>query len=99
MLSRNELRDMVIASLKELCDDDDAEIADDTNPTDDLDLDSEHGIEFACDISEKMGKLFPNDLNPFVDDETKTIRNVGAIVDLLEALQPNLQPLETPNVD
>jgi acyl carrier protein len=95
MLSRDEIQDLVVASLHELCDDDDAEITDETNPKEDLDLDSEDGIEFACEISERMGKLFPNDLNPFVDDKASCIRNVGAIVDFLNEIQSELQSLDS----
>lgn len=93
MASREQLRAMVVASLRELANNTEAEITDQTSPKDDLELDSEEGVEFACEISKRMGKHFPDDLNPFVDDDARRGRTVGEIVDFLEAKQSELKPL------
>lgn len=92
-MTRNELSEVVYETLQQLCEIADVEITDACNPFEDLGLDSQDGIELACEISEKAGRLFPNDQNPFVDDLAGRVRTVGEIIDLLVDIQADLEPL------
>ena len=92
-MTRSEMSEIVYETLRQLCDTKEVEIADSCDPFDDLGLDSQDGIELACELSEKMGKLIPNDQNPFVDDKTGHARNVGTIIDFLVSIEPTLDSI------
>jgi hypothetical protein len=59
------------------------EIDNSTDPIRGLGLLSHDGLDFACDISAKLGFRFPDDQNPFVDDSGNRPRRVGEIIDLI----------------
>lgn len=63
----------------------DAAITDETDPTNDLDLDSELGIDLADVIEDEFGISVPVKVNPFKKDRTRT-RTVGEIVALFLGL-------------
>jgi len=50
-------------------------------------LDSEHGVELACDLSTRLGIEIPMDENPLIDesgpDKRKRARTFGEVVDYL----------------
>lgn len=74
----------VVDVIRHLVQDRDAEpINDQTDPIRGLGLESEDGLDFACEISERLGFHFPDDQNPFVDDDGRRPRRVGEIVDLI----------------
>jgi acyl carrier protein len=57
------------------------EILENTEPIENLGLDSMDGVEFACMLSEKFD--IPDDINPFIDEKTLKHRTVGEIVELI----------------
>jgi acyl carrier protein len=79
------IRASVERVLREFLSGRDAEITDDTDPTDDLDLDSELGIDLAEVIEDEFGISVPKNVNPFKKDRART-RTVGEIVALFLAL-------------
>lgn len=52
----------------------------------DLGLDSLAGVEFVCQIEEKLGITIPNDENPFVDDSKQRLRTVAEVIDFVRKL-------------
>ena len=83
-LTRDEIREQVIASLREVMRDGSIkEIDETTDPIKDLGLDSLDGINFACTLSEKLGINIPPEVNPLIDDKKNRPRRVGEIIDLL----------------
>ena len=87
---KNEIRRIVIASLREILQGDGrAEIPaidDRTDPIRDLGLTSEDGLEVACLLSYRLNFEIPPAVNPFTDDDRRRARRVGEIVDLLVTL-------------
>jgi hypothetical protein len=59
------------------------EINDATDPIRGLGLISDDGLDFACEISQRLGFHFPNEGNPFVDDLGRRARRVGEIIELI----------------
>lgn len=57
-------------------------------------LDSEHGLEIACDLSAKLGFEIPNDDNPLVYEDRATGRKRGRslpeVIEHIEELQNSL---------
>lgn len=53
-------------------------------------LDSQHGIELACDLESRLGVLIPVNENPLILDDDgegrKRARNFGEVVEYLVAL-------------
>lgn len=86
-LSRDEIRSVVIQSLREMLQQDGVadipEIDDGIEPIHDLGRDSPDGVEFACALSDKLKFHIPDEINPFVDDEKHRARRVGQIVELI----------------
>lgn len=54
-----------------------------TNPIDDLNLDSDDGLDFADELEDALGIEIPKKINPFKDDKLQTHRTVGEIVALV----------------
>lgn len=52
----------------------------------DLGLDSLAGVEFACQIEERIQISIPKDVNPFVNDRERRLRSVGEVIDVLRTL-------------
>ena len=97
-ISRDKIRQILIISLKDLTELED--IPDINNKTDiniDLGLDSADGLDFACDLTEKLGINIPAELNPFVDDDKKRCRVVGEIVEVLFKYFKNIEQEEAVN--
>lgn len=48
-------------------------------------LDSEHGVELACDLSTRLNIKIPHDENPLIDESsgTKRSRTIGEVVEYL----------------
>jgi acyl carrier protein len=88
-INRNEVCDILLATLREfLGDKAPDQITEATDPFNDLGLDSEDGVDFACVLSEKFGCAVPNDVNPLVDDIRHCPRRIGETIDLMcELLQ------------
>lgn len=81
---RNEVRDLYMKALREfLGDKAPDELSEATDPFKDLGLDSEDGVDFACELSEKLGYKVPDDLNPWVDDAQHRARRLGESIDLM----------------
>lgn len=86
-LTRNEVRDFVIDSIREILpDENQVEIREETDPIRELGLDSDDGVDFACGISEKLNYDIPDRINPFVCDKPIRPRRVGEIIDLMHKL-------------
>jgi acyl carrier protein len=51
-------------------------------------LDSEHGVELACDLSTRLGIEIPADENPLIDESggKKRARTFGEVVDYIGTL-------------
>jgi acyl carrier protein len=83
-ISRNEVRALIIESIREVVENkDDVSIDDETDPIRELGLDSDDGVDFACAISEKLHYEVPDSINPFVSDKPTRSRRVREIVDLM----------------
>lgn len=81
---RNEVRDLYLKALREfLGDKAPADLSEDTDPFKDLGLDSEDGVDFACELSERFGCKIPDNLNPWVDDTRHRPRKLGESIDLI----------------
>jgi acyl carrier protein len=81
---RNNVRDVFLMTLREfLGENAPAEITEATDPFNDLGLDSEDGVDFACVLSEKFGCKVPDDVNPLVDDARHCSRRLGDAIDLM----------------
>ena len=61
----------------------------DTDPIRGLGLCSDDGIDFACEISARLGFHFPDDKNPFIDDTGHRSRPVAEIVTLVYSMLPS----------
>ena len=73
----------------------DTSIVDSTDQINGLGMVSDDGLDFACEVSDRLGFHFPDDLNPFVDDSGRRPRRVREIVELI---LPMLQDsAEVPN--
>lgn len=85
-MTLEELRQLVQESLLQFLasrDHDVAELTDDTDPIGGLGLESEDGVDWACDL-ELLGISVPTKVNPFViDGEHPRPRPFGEIVRLL----------------
>lgn len=83
-LDRNEVRDLYMKSLRGFLG---TRAPDDLNesidPFNDLGLDSEDGVDFACELSKNLGFKIPNDLNPWVDDVRHRALRFGESIDLV----------------
>ena len=86
-LSREQVKSRVVEDLHKLLSET-VPIDDATDPITGLGLDSDDGLDFACDISEELGFHFPDDKNPFVDDTGRRGRRLGEIVDLIMPMLP-----------
>ena len=86
-MDRNEVRDYVIQSLKEIVADREVQPIDEsTDPMRGLGLDSEDGVDLACTLSDKLNYDIPHKINPLVDDERSRPRRVDEIIDLVYKL-------------
>lgn len=83
LLDRNEIRDCVIQSLREVLGNQQVDIDEQTDPMRGLGLDSEDGVDFACTLSDKLKYEIPDKINPLVDDEQNRPRRVDEITDLV----------------
>lgn len=89
---REEVRECVIAALKDVLPPGDSrQINDDTNPIQQLGLDSHDGVAYACALSERLLHDIPVDMNPFVDDDRKRPRCIREIIVLLCTLLDKMQ--------
>src|SRR5690242_8208646 len=86
--TRNQIHDMVIECLcKSLGDKHPTTpIDDDTDPINELGLESLDGLDFACVLSKKLSYQIPADINPLVNDKKKRARKVGEIVEFMHNL-------------
>lgn len=53
-------------------------------------LDSEHGVELACDLCTRLGIDIPSNVNPLIDEsipDKKRARTFGEVVDYIMTLQ------------
>lgn len=86
-ITREEVLRCVIDSIRDMMTETpDASIEEDTDPIQNLGLDSFDGVACACSMSDRLGFDIPTELNPFVDDKKNRSRSVQEIVDLLYAL-------------
>ena len=82
--TRNEIRQCVVDSIKEVMTDSQSVTIDDkTDPIQHLGLDSYDGVVCACALSNKLGYNIPENVNPFVDDDRRRSRCMSEIVDML----------------
>lgn len=81
--NNDKIRTAVISSLKELIDENDTTISDNTKPIAGLGLMSDDGLDFACTISEKLGFNLDDKINPFINDVEHRERNVEEIITLI----------------
>jgi acyl carrier protein len=89
-MNRDEIRDSVIASIRYLQTDPehrDVTITDSTKPITNLGFESDDGVDFACELSSKIGFKIPDDVNPFIDDSGERALSIGEIVNLVFELQ------------
>ena len=86
--TRKQIHDMVIESLCKTLGDKHptAPIDDDTDPINELGLESLDGLAFACILSAKLPYQIPADINPLVNDKKKRARKVGEIVEFMHNL-------------
>ncbi len=82
----DQIRSVVERILREFLNGREAEITDNTRPIDDLDLDSELGINLADIVEDELGIEIPAKVNPFKKNRTET-RTLREIVELLLTLQ------------
>jgi acyl carrier protein len=86
------IREHIIAALHDLLGDKDVgSIDDDTNPIGQLGLRSPDGVDFACELSVRLGFEIPDKLNPLVDDErqrARTVREMVLVVSEIVGVQP-----------
>jgi acyl carrier protein len=68
-----------------------AEFTINTDVLRECDLDSEDGVEIACDLSRRLGIAIPAKDNPLIDDTSATgrkrARTFGEVVEYLAALE------------
>lgn len=84
--TRDEVRQAVFTAIRALLAPGTALQEDEAlSPMDDLDLDSEDGLDFAETTSDQLDIEIPPDVNPFKDDVTQRKRTIREIVDLLIA--------------
>jgi acyl carrier protein len=83
--TEHQIRAAVERVLREFLNGREAEITDDTSPIDDLDLDSELGINLADIMEDELGVKVPAKVNPFKKSRNAT-RTVREIVQLLVSL-------------
>ncbi len=81
--TREEVHDCVLSALRHMLADPSAEIDETTNPIRGLGFISDDGLDFACEISDRLNFHFPDKKNPFVDDSGRRARRVGEIIDLI----------------
>lgn len=82
--SRVEVRGSVVEALAEIAQDgENVQISDQTDPFNDLGLESIDGVLFACALSDKLGFYIPDNINPLVDDARQRARQVGEVVDFI----------------
>lgn len=71
-----------------------AEFTDEMDVLHECDLDSEDGVEIACDLSSRLGIVIPAKDNPLIDDGSATsrkhARTFGEVVEYLAALDIKL---------
>ena len=84
-MDREKVRAVVVETLREFLHED-VVFGDDTDPMNDLGLESVDGILLAPRLGEKLGFRIPDKENPLVDAEKGRGRKVGEIVDLLMKL-------------
>lgn len=81
---RNEVRDLYMKALREFLGDKAPDnLSETTDPFKDLGLDSEDGVDFACELSQRFGIKIPDDVNPWVDDAQHRARQIGESIDLM----------------
>ncbi len=80
-MDRKEAFAVVVEALAQFADDG-TRITGASKPIGDLELDSEDGIAWVCDM-DSSGFDIPPNINPFVDKEVRKARTVDEIVDLL----------------
>ncbi len=87
----NQIRACVIEGLRFLLSDTNSteiEITDRMKPIPDLGMISPDGVDFACEISARIGFKIPDDVNPFLNDEGNRALRLNEIVNLIYSLQP-----------
>jgi len=85
-LSRDDIKTVVIKSLLLLIAEKGVpEIGEGTDPIHELGLTSKDGLDLACILSDKLGYVIPDDLNPLVDDKRRS-RTVKEVIDFLFGL-------------
>lgn len=95
MANTEDVRECVIAALKDVLPPGDARpIDDDTDPIQGLGLDSHDGVAYACALSERLHHDIPVDMNPFVDDDKHRSRCVKEIIVLLCSLLDKKQEIK-----
>ncbi|HOX05892.1 MAG TPA: hypothetical protein PK280_05785 [Planctomycetota bacterium] len=83
-MTKEEIKTTVVQVIRGYCDAGKRPaISAHSRPVVDLGLESRDGVDFACDISARLGVLVPYEVNPFVSDDGKRARTVGEIVNLL----------------
>jgi len=89
-ISKEEALKQIIEALEEINENEDVIIDLNTNPIETLELDSGHGIPFACEMETRLSIEIPDEVNPFVEDKpVPRARTVNEIADLLVALSEN----------
>src|SRR6266496_5756392 len=87
----DDIRSTVINCLRGMAKQCPDEFRDETDILHDCDLDSEHGIELACDLSARLGIKIPANENPLVEDRgpsgRKRSRRFGEVLEYLIKLK------------
>ena len=61
-------------------------IGNDTDPINELGLESIEGVHFACILSDKLSFKIPVKVNPLVNDKKRRARTVGEVVEFLHKM-------------
>lgn len=88
MLKRNEVKEAVMAGLKDVSEDKDFSVVDEqTNVVKELGLETDDGNDLAAILRRRLGISIPDDINPLFNDAKKGKsgfeRTVGDIIDLV----------------
>ena len=86
-LTRNDIREAVFRAIRQIMETE-VELNEATKPIDDLDLDSEDGLDFADILSDLLQITIPANVNPFKNDAAQKARTIGEIIDLVLNLSP-----------
>lgn len=86
---REDILHCVVESIRDVLENKDVAIEEDTDPILNLGMDSHDGVACACTLSDILEFYIPDEVNLFVDDEKKghkRSRCVREIVDLVYGL-------------